>query len=280
MYLRSENTWGQQTKLTASDGATSDLFGVSVAISGHSVLVGATVQLIRSRPGSAYVFVRNGSTWIQQAKLTASDGAAGDSFGSVAISGETAVVGAHGDDDKGDFTSSAYVFVRSGTTWSQQTKLAANDGALSDLFGASVAISGVTVLVGADNQDANGTNSGAAYVFTTNFLITPNADLDITKSDDPDPVVAGTNLTYALTVTNNGPSDASGVTLTDTLPAGTTFVSASPAEANCTETTGVVTCNLVDLAAGQHAQVTIVATTEPNLADGAVITNQASVSAN
>jgi len=78
--------------------------------------------------GSVYVFARSGTTWLQEAKLGASDAAAGDEFGwSVAIDGETAVVGSVSDDDAGNFSGSAYVFVRSGTTWSQQAKLTASD---------------------------------------------------------------------------------------------------------------------------------------------------------
>jgi hypothetical protein len=113
--------WDQQAKLTASDGAASDNFGYSVALSGETALVAANSDDIgsNSNPGSAYVFVRSGSLWGLQAKLTASDGAAFDYFGySVALSGETALVGAFGDDSQ---RGSAYVFVRSGAAWSQQT---------------------------------------------------------------------------------------------------------------------------------------------------------------
>ncbi len=88
--------------------------------------------------------------WDEIIKKVASDGAVGDSFGvSVAISGDTAIVGAYLDDDAGSASGSAYVFVRSGTTWSQQAKLTALDGAAFDLFGYSVAISGDTAIVGA-----------------------------------------------------------------------------------------------------------------------------------
>jgi hypothetical protein len=112
------------------------------------------------------VFVRSGATWTQQAKLTAADADAGDNFGfSVAISGDTALVGADGDDDAGLSSGSAYVFVRSGTTWSEQAKLTASDAAAGDNFGFSVAISGDTALVGADGDDDAGDRSGSAYVF-------------------------------------------------------------------------------------------------------------------
>ena len=88
------------------------------------------------------MFVRSGTAWSQQAELTAADAAANDFFGcSVAISGSTAVVGAPGTTGS---TGAAYVFVRSGTAWSQQAELTAADGADFDEFGVSVAISGST----------------------------------------------------------------------------------------------------------------------------------------
>src|SRR4029079_6711032 len=90
--------------------------------------------------GSAYVFVRSGTSWSQQAKLTASDAATGDAFGrnGVGISGDTVVVGAPFDDTgAGSDAGSAYVFVRSGTSWSQQQKLTAGDAAAGDTFGIS-----------------------------------------------------------------------------------------------------------------------------------------------
>jgi len=156
---------GTEAKLTAgSDGAAGDYFGYSVSISGDTAVVGAYAD--DGNKGSAYVFVRSGTTWSQQAKLIASDGAASDQFGqSVSISGDTVVVGAPGDDDKGNLSGSAYVFVRSGTTWSQQAKLIASDGAAVDFFGYSVSLSGDTAVVGATLGDGNVTNSGSAYVF-------------------------------------------------------------------------------------------------------------------
>ncbi|MSQ08671.1 MAG: hypothetical protein EXR44_05165, partial [Dehalococcoidia bacterium] len=158
VFTRSGSTWTQQQKLTASDGAAIDYFGYSVAVSGDTAVVGAYGD--DSYKGSAYVFTRSGSTWTQQQKLTASDGAANDYFGgSVAVSGDTAVVGAYGDDsEKG----SAYVFTRSGSTWTQQQKLTASDGAANDFFGWSVAVSGDTAVVGARSDDSS---KGSAYMF-------------------------------------------------------------------------------------------------------------------
>ena len=104
--------------------------------------------------------------YTQQPKLTAGDGAAGDWFGwSISISGDTMVVAAPADDDNGTDSGSVYVFQRSGSSWSQQAKLTASDGAAGDLFGNSIAIDEDTMVVGARRDDDDGTDSGAAYVF-------------------------------------------------------------------------------------------------------------------
>ena len=165
------STWVQQQELTTSDGAGSDNFGGSVALSGTSALVGAHAKTIgpNAEQGAAFVFTFNGSTWIQQQELTASDGAADDYFGlSVALSGTSAVVGAP--DHMVGLNSAegaAYIFMYNGSTWTQQPELTAGDGAASDYFGFSVALSGTTALVGAHFKTI-GANSeqGAAYVFT------------------------------------------------------------------------------------------------------------------
>jgi len=156
VFVRNGTTWTQQQKLTASDGVLYDHFGISVAISGNTVVVGAGGW------GAAYIFVRSGTTWTQQQKLIASDGAVGDLFGdSVAISWDTVVVGAPSPYYPYPGQGAAYVFVRSGTTWTQQQKLTASDSEPYDQFGASVAISGDTVVVGRPDYGA----MGAAYVF-------------------------------------------------------------------------------------------------------------------
>jgi hypothetical protein len=154
----------QLAKLTAADGAAGDDFGGSVSIDNGTMVIGAVND---DGSGSAYVFVGSENVWTQQAKLTASDGAANDSFGvSVGVSGDTIVVGAKLDDDSGLDSGSAYVFVRTGSTWSQQAKLLAGDGALDDNFGEAVAIAGDIVVVGVPLDDHNGGgNAGAAYVF-------------------------------------------------------------------------------------------------------------------
>ena len=164
IFTRSGSTWTQQQTLTASDAWTNSWFGHAVSISsdGSTAIIGA--YYTSNQIGAAYVFTRSGSTWTQQAKLTASDGATRDYFGwSVSISsdGNTALVGAYNKPSTG----AAYVFTRSGSTWTQQAKLVANDAATYDAFGVSVSLSsdGNTALVG-DNGKSDGT--GAAYVFT------------------------------------------------------------------------------------------------------------------
>ncbi|MCZ7684310.1 MAG: hypothetical protein M5U28_38260 [Sandaracinaceae bacterium] len=171
VFVRSGPTWTEQARLEASDGATNDVFGASVALDGDSALVGMRWDDTArgADAGSAYVFVRSSTTWTEQAKLEASDGAAYDYFGtSVALDGDTALVGADGDDTgRGGDAGSAYVFVRSGTTWTEQARLEASDGAVYDYFGVSVALDGDSALVGADRDDTGrGTDAGSAYVFS------------------------------------------------------------------------------------------------------------------
>ncbi|MGH9380514.1 MAG: hypothetical protein ACRD2Z_07870, partial [Thermoanaerobaculia bacterium] len=170
VFTRSGGEWSQQDKLIADDGAANDLFSISVALSGGTALVGAWGAAVdgNSAQGAAYVFTHSGGEWSQQAKLTADDGAEGDFFGrAVALSGDTALVGAfEADVDGNSAQGAAYVFTHSGGEWSQQTKLTADDGAQSDQFGFSVALSGDTALVGAYFAAVDGnTAQGAAYVY-------------------------------------------------------------------------------------------------------------------
>jgi MYXO-CTERM domain-containing protein len=176
VFVRSGSSWSQEAKLVASDGAWGDWFGFSVSLSadGSRALIGADRDDTPRgwNVGSAYVFVRSGSSWSQEAKLEASDGAADDVFGisvSLSADGSRALIGASGDDITRDMnTGSAYVFVRSGSSWSQEAKLEASDGALGDWFGISVSLSadGSRALIGASWDDTmRGENAGSAYVF-------------------------------------------------------------------------------------------------------------------
>jgi hypothetical protein len=156
-----------QAKVVPADGVSDAYFGRSVAVSGDTMVVGVERDDdLGVASGSAYVFVRCGGVWVQQQKLTAPDGAPADLFGtSVAVEGNMVVVGADHDDDKGNASGSAYVFVRTAGVWVQQQKLTAGDGAADDMFGDAVAISGDTVAVGAPFDNAAFGDSGSVYVF-------------------------------------------------------------------------------------------------------------------
>ena len=165
------NAWGQVKKLTANDGVSGDLFGISISVAGNVALVGAYAPW--SHMGAAYVFERNAggtNAWGQVRKLTAADGSADDRFGfSVSMAGDVALVGAYKADLPGKIdTGAAYVFERDagGTNvWGQVRKLTAADGATEDWFGVSVSVAGDAALVGAYGKDSY---TGAAYVFERN----------------------------------------------------------------------------------------------------------------
>ena len=163
VFTRSDGGWTQQQKLTASDTKSNEEFGKSVSLSGDTAIVGAhrADHGGLDRAGSAYVFTRSGEVWTQQSKLTASDADGDDRFGiSVAISGETAIVGAYWDKHEGKGSGSAYIFKRSDGAWLQQAKLKASEISPGPTFGNSVAISGDIAVVGKVGQ-----HSGSVDVF-------------------------------------------------------------------------------------------------------------------
>jgi cyclophilin family peptidyl-prolyl cis-trans isomerase len=169
------NHWGQQARLNAADATAGDGFGYSVSINGEYAIIGAIGDNPHgSSSGSAYIFRHNGTAWTQKAKLTASDGAAWDKFGySVATDGYYVIVGAHRDDDNGESSGSAYIFEPNNldpNNWDQKAKLTASDAVASDYFGYSVAIGGGHALVGAYQNDDNGSSSGSAYIFEPNEI--------------------------------------------------------------------------------------------------------------
>jgi hypothetical protein len=171
VFVKPASGWanGNQTaELTAGDGVASDGFGSSVAISGDTVVAGAPSHQVGSNTsqGAGYVFVKPTSGWAngtQTAELTASDGAHSDKLGSaVAVSGNTAVAGAVG---RTGGQGAAYVFVMPASGWTsgtQTAELTASDGATGDDLGYAVAVSGSTVVAGADLRNSS---RGAAYVF-------------------------------------------------------------------------------------------------------------------
>lgn len=165
-WTSAATTYPAGAELTANDGVAGDQFGSAVALSGSTALVAANNKTVGSNSlqGVVYVLTFNGSSWVQQQELTASDGAAGDGFGSaVALLGSTALVAADGKDS---FRGAVYVFTFNGSSWVQQQELTASNGVADDGFGASVALSGTTALVGASGVAINGDpDGGAAYVF-------------------------------------------------------------------------------------------------------------------
>ena len=405
VFVRSGTTWSEQQKLVASDGALGDSFGWAVAVSADTIVVGATGDTTPAGTwaGSAYVFVRSGTAWAEQQKLLASDGDAGNFFGrSVSLSVDTAVVGTvhHAHAVSGG---SAYVFVRSGTTWTQRQELLAPDAMSDDWFGDSVSVSAGTIVVGASHDDTGpeSEDAGSAHVFrgpeadlavsktdgqaaavpgepltytivasnagpaisaaivsdamppallgvtwtcsassgstcapsgagdindTVNLAVggtatyavtgivasgaagtisntatvtpsggvgdpspgnnsatdtdtlTPESDLAITKTDSADPVNPGDPLTYSVAIVNTGPSDATGVTVVDSLPAGVTFVSSVPGPPTCSFAGVTLTCGLGALAAGGTSAVSISVTVD--LSASGILVNTAAVSGN
>ncbi len=155
-------SWVEAQKLTASDAASGDRFGGFLSVSGDTAVVSAFLDDCAAGIdcGSAYVFRFNGTSWIEEQKLTASDADAEDIFGSaLSVSGATAVVGAISVDcTAGDDCGAAYVFHFNGSSWVQAPKLTASDAAASDLFGISVSVSGETAVVGAIFADCKAGN--------------------------------------------------------------------------------------------------------------------------
>lgn len=170
VFVRNAGSWSQQQPLVPGDLVNGDRFGNSVAIDGDTVVVGAPIKTIGviGGKGAAYVFVRTGSTWTQQQRLTASDGALGDNFGTaVSVSGNTIVVGTPNHAVGGNSRQgAAYVFVRNGSTWTEQQKLTATDGLVSDQLGGAVDLVGNTAVVGARENNFGANRNGKVYVFS------------------------------------------------------------------------------------------------------------------
>ncbi|MCB0501215.1 MAG: hypothetical protein KDD32_00920, partial [Bacteroidetes bacterium] len=177
IYKWDGTEWAFDQKILASDGATQDYFGFEVDIADDVAIVGAYLNDDDgSGSGSAYIFRYNGSNWIQETKLTASDAAADDRFGEgVSISGDLAIVGARLNDDIFSNSGSAYLFQYDGvSSWSEIEKFNSPDPGTANVFGSDVNISGNTIIVGSYSDDDQGDNAGAAYFFDlTNTIIVP-----------------------------------------------------------------------------------------------------------
>jgi hypothetical protein len=252
VFVRTGSTWNEQQKLIPGGARIGNDFAHAVAISGETIIVGSPFETHVGGQGKVYTYVRTGNIWNEHQTLIASDGEAGDFFGfSVAIDGETLVVGAMNEDNAGGVNAgSAYVFVRTGSTWNQQQKLIASDGAASDEFGISVGISGETVVTGARFDDhAGGVNAGSAYAFVRTGS-TWNQQQKLTASD------AATNDTFGHAVAISGETIAVGSPI-DNNARGAAYIFAltciqpctgitcpgditAVAAANCTSSTGTV----------------------------------------
>ena len=172
IFKKSGSSWSQQVMLKANDPQGSDHFGQSVAIDydGNTAAVGAYMEDTGvADAGSVYIYTRSGTTWSQQQKIQTADRHAQDYFGfDVYLSddGNTLVASACSDDEGGTDAGAAYIYSRTGTTWTQRLKFTASDAQGYDYFGQSVCVSGdgKTVISGAYYEDTGGTNSGAAYI--------------------------------------------------------------------------------------------------------------------
>lgn len=164
-----DGVWNQESKIFASDATAGDFFGIAVDADGDTVVVGSFLDDDHgSNSGSAYVFERNTSgSWVQKAKLSASDGGASDFFGeTVAVRGDWIVAGANENDDQGSNSGAAYVFQRNSSgNWTQAGKLLPADGSAGDLFGTAVAMDGETIAIGASGDTDQGVAAGSIYVF-------------------------------------------------------------------------------------------------------------------
>jgi hypothetical protein len=169
VFKRDGDLWEQEQKLQASDGVAGDWFGISVSIFEDFIFVGADAEDNENglNAGSVYVFKKNGSAWIQNDKLVASDGTENDYFGRyVAIDEDYSIIGAYYDDD---IAGSAYVFKRLGNEWIEEAKLTASDRLPGDYFGISTSIEDDYAIIGAYRDDnSNGVDAGSVYVFKRN----------------------------------------------------------------------------------------------------------------
>jgi uncharacterized repeat protein (TIGR01451 family) len=194
VFMRVGSEWRFQQELLASDGAPNDHFGTSVAITGDTIVIGAPNDdtTAGAEAGSAYVFVRSGTVWSEQQKLVASDGAAGDRFGSsVSADGERAVVGAPWNNTTaGNTAGSAYVFTRLGAIWSEEQQLAPSDSAANDYFGHAVAMSGGTIVIGGSSAYVF-FDSGAGWTEQQKLLASDGTAVGGSLAIDVDTVVTG-----------------------------------------------------------------------------------------
>ncbi|MCP4135193.1 MAG: hypothetical protein GY754_29765 [bacterium] len=203
VYKWDGSNWAT-TKLTVFDAGPIDFIGFRMDMSsdGNTIVAGNYYDTVTAKySGSVYVFRWNGSSW-SQTKLISSDGAESDLFGSqVAVSsdGNTFIVAAGGDDDKGDSSGSVYIFKWNGSNWIE-TKLTASDGSANDGFGGSLAISSDAniIVVGASSKNEKGVYSGKAYIYKWN-----GSNWDETKIIASD-VAENDHFGFAVAISSDG----------------------------------------------------------------------------
>ena len=162
-----DGEWLQQAKLIGDDIESFDQFGSTVGLHENTAIIGAySKDEVGQDSGAAYVFVRNGNAWTQQAKLTPRDAVQGDHFGfSVAVYDDTALVGAHLSNAAGPDSGAAYIFTRTGATWRQELQILPNDISIGDEFGYAVDLAKSAAIVGSPKENRHLEDMGAAYVF-------------------------------------------------------------------------------------------------------------------
>jgi hypothetical protein len=184
VYRRDGNSWNMEMKLTASDGGLNDWFGSSVAVHDDVIVVGAELaDDSGTQSGAAYVYRFDGTTWVEEEKIAASDGFAGDRFGfAVDVAQDMMLVGAPQHDGADWNGGAAYLFAFDGEGWSESEKLLPDGYAVADEFGGSVAISSSRVVVGS-HLDA-GDNAGSIYIYSLNGSSLSPECSEITVPDD------------------------------------------------------------------------------------------------
>jgi hypothetical protein len=255
VFSRSGTTWSQQAYLKASNTGSGDRLGISLALSGDTLAVGADLEDSAAtgvnngdqnddslgNAGAVYVFSRSGAAWSQQAYVKASNSGSSDFFGgSLALSGDTLAVGAVGEassatgidgnqnDDSAPFTGAVYVFTRGGAAWSQQAYVKASNSGSEDRFGWSLALTGKTLAVGADREDSNATgvngdesnnsllDSGAVYLFTRSGAAWSQQAYLKAAVTDPGGDLFGTSVAlFANTLAAGAPGEDSAATGVD-----------------------------------------------------------------
>ncbi len=242
-FADTDGSWTQVQRLTASDGVVEDRFGISLAISGDTALIGASRADIGQNvnQGAAYVFDKANGVWAQGQKLVAPDGVPYDQFGlAVALDGAIALVG-EWSDGTGDHppppkAGVAYEFSATDGDWSLNREFTASQGALDDLFGKAVAVDGDTLLIGEpDIPIGDNPIGGAAYLYG-------GANLALSLSAPAGAEPGKSYLSQAI-VTNNAATASPPVAVTLSVPVAATFVSARATQGSCNQAAGRVTCN-------------------------------------